>query len=432
MKIEVQSKKLIKPLAPTPKECQKHGLSFIDDLLFCEYFEVIFFYRSHGRMHEVDTLQRLRLLEGSLSKTLALFYPLAGRYVEDGLFIDCNDQAVEFIQAKVEGTLDELLHGDLDADLLKCLSEYPMKAANRPLVVVQANGFECGGLAIGVRFCHKIGDMSTMATFMNSCATTCRSGIHEVVPPKFELLSLFPVKEPAFMQWPRISLGKKLALSRLRFSSAALSRLKAASNASYSSDSVANNSQRSRVEVVFALICKALISIDWATKGLSSPFTISTAMNLREKVQWKIPTNACGNFIAQITIPFTVEERELDFNGRLNLIGNALRNAKMKYAAIADAGVLRSTVTDAMRDYFGLLAKGKENMILLGSWCRFPLYDGDFGWGKPDLVIDIGPPFRSVFLMDSPIDGGIDARITLNQDEMVLFKQNPDIAACTS
>ncbi|KAL3729958.1 hypothetical protein ACJRO7_027026 [Eucalyptus globulus] len=128
-------------------------------------------------MHEIHTLQRLLCLEESLSETLALFYPLANRYIEDGLFINCNDQGVE----------TQLLQGDLDLDLFNSLSKFPLPAPNTPLVIVQVNSFNCGGLAIGLSFSHKIGDMYTMATFMNSWATVCRSGIHEVVPLNFEL-----------------------------------------------------------------------------------------------------------------------------------------------------------------------------------------------------------------------------------------------------
>ncbi|XP_039173500.1 acetyl-CoA-benzylalcohol acetyltransferase-like [Eucalyptus grandis] len=244
--------------------------------------------------------------------------------------------------------------------------------------------------------------MYTMAMFMNSWATACRSGIQEVVPPNFELPSLFPVKEPALIQWPTLPFRKKFALARLKFSGQALSRMKAASDASDSSDSIANNSQRSRVEIVSALICKALITVDRVTKGLLRPFVCSTAINLRERVQLKTPMNACGNFFAQITTPLAVEETEPSFNGILNQLGNAHRNAKLKYA-------------DSRR-----------------CWCRFPLYDSDFGWGKPDMVSNSSPPLRSVGLVDSPVDGGIDAWITLNQDEMALFKQDPDIVDCTS
>ncbi|KAI6678368.1 hypothetical protein NL676_039164 [Syzygium grande] len=166
-------------------------------------------------MHESNTLQRLRLLEESLSETLALFYPLADCYVEDKLFMDCTDLGVEFIQAKVGGALEQLLQGVVDPDVLSCLSKFPLQAGNNPLAMVQAKEFDCGGLAIGLRFSHKIGDMYTMATIMNSWATTCRSGIHKVIPPNFELPSLFPMKEPAFRQWPTLPLRKKFALARL-------------------------------------------------------------------------------------------------------------------------------------------------------------------------------------------------------------------------
>ncbi|KAI6678383.1 hypothetical protein NL676_039179 [Syzygium grande] len=54
-----------------------------------------------------------------------IFYPLVGWFVEEGLFIDQNDQGVEFVHAKVNGQLNQLLEGDCNEDLLGRLFEFP-------------------------------------------------------------------------------------------------------------------------------------------------------------------------------------------------------------------------------------------------------------------------------------------------------------------
>ncbi|XP_039165176.1 acetyl-CoA-benzylalcohol acetyltransferase-like [Eucalyptus grandis] len=255
MKLEVQWKKLVKPSVPTPNNRQKLKLTSLDHLQMPIYIGVMFYYRDNAENPGVDISQRLLQMEESLSETLTLFYPMAGRYIEDdGCFIDCNDLGVEFIHAKVDGQIDKLLHGDPDIDLLQRLSKYPTDVAGNPLIVIQVNTFECGGLAISMRFTHKIGDMYTMAMFINSWATACRGNADAMVCPSFELSSLFPVKELAVpILSPRRIGNKELITSRLRFNADALSKLKALARDN-AKDSMANDSQPSRVEVVSALI----------------------------------------------------------------------------------------------------------------------------------------------------------------------------------
>ncbi|XP_056159266.1 acetyl-CoA-benzylalcohol acetyltransferase-like [Syzygium oleosum] len=157
--------------------------------------------------------------------------------------------------------------------------------------------FECGGLVISLRFCHKLGDMCTMATFMNSWATACRSGIHEVASPYFELSSLSPVKGSGVTLMPPLLAGVKLTMNRFLFSRAALSRLKLAGP---------KNVRISRVEVMSALLCKTFVTLDRAKHGRLRPLVICQNMNLRGRVNLPIPTNAFGNFYTKVNARHTM------------------------------------------------------------------------------------------------------------------------------
>ncbi|XP_048135601.1 acetyl-CoA-benzylalcohol acetyltransferase-like [Rhodamnia argentea] len=221
--------------------------------------------RQHCSISE-SILLLVLIASGATSSEASIFYPLAGWYVKEGLFIDCNDQGVELVRAKVTGQIDQLLQGEFDVDLLGRLSEFPLVLAGNPQVVIQVNMFECGGLVIGLGFTHKLGDMCTMATFMTSWSTTCWSRIHEVGSPYFELSSLFPVKGLVLTHWPPLHHGVKFTLNRFVFSGAALSRLKLGAT---------KNARILRVEV----------------------FVVCQSMNLRGRVNLPVPTNA----IDQIT-----------------------------------------------------------------------------------------------------------------------------------
>ncbi|KAI6678397.1 hypothetical protein NL676_039193 [Syzygium grande] len=214
----------------------------MDELQTPNYVGIIFYYRDNAENSGVDTLKRLRRMEESLSETLTIFYPMAGRYVEDhGCFIDCNDHGVEFVHAKVDARIDRIIHGEPDLDLLDRLSKFPTEVVGNPLVVIQANVFECGGLVIGLRISHKIGDMYTMAMFMNSWAAMCQGNMHKIVCPSFELSSIFPLEEPSCGSWPEPGIGnEKFVMSTFRFDGKAISKLKAQATAD-APDSIANN-----------------------------------------------------------------------------------------------------------------------------------------------------------------------------------------------
>ncbi|KAL3729942.1 hypothetical protein ACJRO7_027010 [Eucalyptus globulus] len=180
MQVQVQWKKLVKPLAPTPRYRKKLKLAPTNEIKVPFYVGTIFCYGDDAKNPGVDTLQKVNRREKSLSETLTLFYPMAGRYI--------------LAHARVNGQIDQLLHGDPDMDLIDRLSKFPTNVAGNPLVVIQVNTFECGGLVMGLRFTRKIGDVCTMAMLINSWAAACQGSTDSVVCPKFRVVNSAPDK----------------------------------------------------------------------------------------------------------------------------------------------------------------------------------------------------------------------------------------------
>ncbi|KAK3420670.1 hypothetical protein EUGRSUZ_G01529 [Eucalyptus grandis] len=423
MKVEIQWKKLVKPSVPTPSDQRKWKLTSIDELQMPNYVGVIFYYRDNAGNPGVDISQRLHQME---------------EYIEDddGCFIDCNDLGVEFVHAKVDGQIDQLLHRDPNMDLLEYLSQFPNNLVGNPLVVIQVNTFECGGIAIGLRSTHRISDIYTMAIFVNSWATACRGNVDVTVCPSFELSSLFPRKVSAVANWPppRIIGSKEFTMCRFRFSGDAVSKLRALARDD-AKDSMANNFQPSRVEVVSALISKALVKIDRGRQGEERPFAVCMAFNLRDKVKLNIPANSCGNFFSVISgqsAQPTVGKTNPEFNEMVNIIHNMISDAKTKYATIVNKEELCSAVGNSIAELVKVASSSEVFMISFSSWCRFGLYEIDFGWGRPVPVSNISLNLRSVILIDDEEGKGIDAWTTTTGDEMILLKQDPDILAFTS
>ncbi|KAK3420827.1 LOW QUALITY PROTEIN: hypothetical protein EUGRSUZ_G00511 [Eucalyptus grandis] len=407
MKVEIQWKKLVKPSVPTPSDQQKWKLT-------------------------------LHQMEDSLSKTLTLFYPMAGRYIEDddGCFIDCNDLGVDFVHAK---WMARLISFSIETPTWICsnyLSQFPNNLVGNPLVVIQVNTFECGGIAIGLRSTHRISDVYTMAIFVNSWATACRGNVDVTVCPSFELSSLFPMKVLAVANWPppRIIGSKEFTVSRFTFSGDAVSKLRALARDD-AKDSMGNNFQPSRVEVVSALISKALVKIDRCGQGEERPIAVYMTFNLRDKVKLKIPANSCGNFFSMISGRSdqpAASKRNPEFNEMVNIIHNMISDAKTKFASIVNKQEFCSTVGNSIAEFVKVASSSEVFTIPFSSWCRFGLYEIDFGWGRPVLVSNISLNLRSVFLIDDEEGKGIDAWTTTTGDEMILLKQDPDILAFTS
>ncbi|KAF8019576.1 hypothetical protein BT93_G0305 [Corymbia citriodora subsp. variegata] len=436
MKVEVQWKKLVRPSAPTPKNQQKWKLTSIDKLHPPIYMGIIFYYGDNAEKPSVDIRERLHQMEESLSKTLTLFYPMAGRYSEDdSCVIDCNDLGVEFIHAKVDGQIDQVLHGEPDMDLLDRLSEFPTNVVGNPLVVIQVNMFEGGGLVIGLRFTHKIGDLYTMAMFITSWAAACRGDTDATVYPSFHLSSLFPVKESVAHNLPPPRIGnEEFVLSRFRFSGNSLLKLKALARDD-ANDLMRNDSQPSRVEVVSALISRALVDIDRKKHGEQSTSVICMTLHLREKMNLAIPANSCGNLYAMMFArpdQNTATKSKLNFNGMVNVMRGMISDAKIKYSTVADREEFCSMAGDSLTKFTTMVSASEECLIPFTSWCRFGLYENDFGWGKPILISSTSPKFRSMILIEDEESGGINAWITLDKDEMILLKQDPEILAFTS
>ncbi|KAL0305104.1 UNVERIFIED_CONTAM: Vinorine synthase, partial [Sesamum angustifolium] len=74
------------------------------------YVPLIFFYQADELRGLISTnhTQICQQLKQSLSNTLTLFYPLAGR-IQDGSVVECNDAGAEFIEALVQAQLNDAL-----------------------------------------------------------------------------------------------------------------------------------------------------------------------------------------------------------------------------------------------------------------------------------------------------------------------------------
>ena len=77
--------------------------------------------------------------------------------------------------------------------------------------------------------------------------------------------------------------------------------------------------------------------------------------------------------------------------------------------------------------------KGEIESFRFTSLCRFPLYEADFGWGKPVWVGSGSLPFKNlVVFMDSGSNGRIEAWINLVEEDMGKFQEDKEFLSFVS
>ncbi|GJU76342.1 transferase, chloramphenicol acetyltransferase-like domain protein [Tanacetum coccineum] len=230
MNIEKQSSKLIRPFVPTPQTLRHYKISFIDELVpFINISAVLFFSPNSNAIPKF-----VSRLETSLEKSLTRFYPLAGRYVDKTQTIDCNDQGAEFIHAKVDIKMQDILAPGVDVKFVDEFiphKKFAVEQFTDPLLAIQVTMFKCGGVALGASTTHKIADASTLSTFLNEWAALNREENEiEFSGPGFNSPSLFPGRCYGPIPLPLIpdELSSKLYIrKKVSFSESEISILKA-------------------------------------------------------------------------------------------------------------------------------------------------------------------------------------------------------------
>nr|XP_027103215.1 vinorine synthase-like [Coffea arabica] len=196
--LEILSKEMIKPSSPTPHHLRNLQLSLLDQIVPSAYIPLIFFYNANQlQSSNKDHPKIAQILKQSLSNVLTQFYPLAGGLTSEISSVDCNDSGALFVEAQVHTTLSEVTEKPIMEELkqfvpLESNSRNAMDKPKTVVLAVQITFFDCGGIAVGVQISHKIADGTSLVTFLNSWAASCRGDDEHMLPPAFEWAKLFP------------------------------------------------------------------------------------------------------------------------------------------------------------------------------------------------------------------------------------------------
>lgn len=433
MKVHILSKELVKPSTPTPSNLRNYEISFTDELAPTINIPSILYYQSD---HSTDGASRCNMLKNSLEQALTPFYPFAGRYDKNNRLIDCNDQGVEFVTAGADCQLTELLGQGkkLETELINQFLPSDVQAADEitdPLLAVQVTVFECGGIALAVCFSHRIGDASTIIALVTGWVAACRGLDIAPLSPLFNTASFYPGRNlPRFkLAWTGEN-GTKSVTKMFVFNREAISTLRGRAKL----DKITTKRHPSRLQLVNAALLKALIGVDRVKYSYSRALFLIQTMNLRENASPTIPKQSFGNLWGLAPTKFIAGETEgKEFKDYADMLTDSVRDAVEEYTKMSlhEEDGHRKVINPFMESN-EIIGNSEVNCFLFTSWCRFPYYDADFGWGTPVWVSSASMPLKNVvILMDTKEGDGIEAWVYLEDKDMLIFEQDSDIAALT-
>lgn len=424
MKVQIMSRKFIKPSIPTPKNLCTYKLSCMDELNTTMNVVGILYYPSS------DNIRRVNNLEKSLAQILPQFYPFGGRYNKENHFVDCSDQGAEYVEAQVlDCALNEIILSGVEPMELNDLLPLEIGAADEatyPILSVQITKFKCGGTAIGICISHRIVDACSFGTFVSAWAKASLGDKSEPIRPKFDSQFYLPGENSAFGS-TRSTKDTSTVTKRILFDREAIQTLR---------DRVSNNDRPpSRVVVVSSFLADALLRSDRAKHVQPRACVIMQEVNIRERTVPPLSKYSCGNLVLLTTVECSADEsKSMDFESFVPLLGN---NAKKAVSDCANILFNSENGHNILVDYYlGANEKLNEsgiNGLRFTDWSKFKFYEADFGFGKPIWTSVANIPIRNlVMLMNTKNNDGIEAWVHLLAEDMAYFEQDKEIKKLTT
>ena len=424
MKLEVEaiSQDTVKPSFPTPPHLHHYQLSFLDQLQPLVFMPLVHFYPKYSDTNLTNTEQSDRIKK-SLSDALTRFYVLAGR-VKDNLYVDCNDEGVPYVEAKANCKLSEFLEDPIPGELNKFLP-FELDEVKELPAAVQVTFFNCGGLVIGVLVSHRIIDALSFILFLNSWAAIAR-GHGNIVTPPMDSATLFPPQELSGLNM-NIGITKdNIVTKRFVFDASAIGSIRE----KYSSDDKSIEYPRpTRVEALSAFIWSRFMASTQSKPDPNKIYKIVHALNLRTRADPPLSFDYFGN-ITRFAMSVPSRDTEEGFYGIIKPMREAIQKIDGDFVKMLQQG---DVYLKYMKENLSNFVKGELVTLSFTSLCRFPLYEVDFGWGKPAWVTSAKFTFKNLItFIDAKSGDGIEVWINLKAEDMAKFETDNELLAFVS
>ncbi|XP_010907772.2 LOW QUALITY PROTEIN: limonoid 21-O-acetyltransferse [Elaeis guineensis] len=415
--VQIISKETIKPSSPTPQNLHSLPLSLLDQIAPQIYSHILLFYSKNPP-------QTLIQLKSSLSKTLTHFYPLGGRIKaskdDNTLYVECNDDGVEFIHAQTNAELDSVL---LQPPIDQFNELLPIKASNfrygDPLLAVQLTWFKPHGFVLGFSISHLIADGASMAMFLNRWADVAR-GLELHPAPRFDSMAAFPPRPQFTTNQARSKRAVNLLdYKEVRDEPRAIARLRGGGG--YDNGRV---HAPTRIEALSALVLRCLVRARGeAARGKRA--VAAHSVNLRRRLSPPLSDESFGNLWISVAAVGKLVGDGCDDGSGQGVLEEALRNGVRE----VDEEYVRRKAEERWlgRDGMDGVVEGDSEVWIFSSWCRMPWYKTDFGWGEPEWVgCGISDMKDVCILIDTKDGDGMEVWLWLRAEEMERVERDPE------
>ena len=414
-------KKMVTILASytvTPNQETPKGtlwLSDSDQAWRWSHTPLIYTYKGGGKPH-YDVTQRMR---DSLGEILVHYYPLASRlsWIEGGrLKLDCNTKGAILLEAESTKALAE--YGDFSPkepikELIPAV-DYSQPIEELPLLLVQVTRFDDdeGGVAIGVAVSHPLCDGLATTRFINSWAKLARGdalGPDEM--PFLDRTVLKPSLPPSAPRFDHpelkpmpLKLGstdniaeqkKKTTFALLKLTPEQVETLKKRANNEQSQCQKQGSRPYSRYEAISAHIWRCASKARELDED--QPTVVKFNVDIRNRLNPPLPQNYFGNALAATVTPICcaggIISKPLSYAAQkireaVEKLANEYMISQLDFIASQERmDPIRTPYFERGEHRPDVLFFGNPNLIL-GSWMSMPVYEADFGWGRP---VHFGP-----------------------------------------
>ncbi|PIA29961.1 hypothetical protein AQUCO_05800207v1 [Aquilegia coerulea] len=382
MRITVIEETIVKPIEETPHESLWTPNT---DQLFNCLVPSVYFYKPN----KTSDFFSCNVLKYALSKVLVPFYPIAGRLKrnkEGRVEIDCNGEGALFVEAETDSVVDDL--GDF-------------------VPTEEVTYFKCGGGSVGVLVEHSMVDGTSGTYFTNSWARIARGLDIKILP--FVDRTLLRSRDPPTPSFRHVEFESSPAMlsqgrnpfcvAMFKLSCNQINLLKA-----QCTDDESGSVRFSSFEVIASHVWRCL----GKARGVhdDEELKIQIAIDGRSRLRPQLPSEYFGNAIFNVKPMATAGE----------LVSKPLIDIYLKSAL---------DYLEIQPDLLSVLPPLRCPDMAFSTWCSMPIYEADFGWGRPAFV-GLGNILVEglAYLLPSPImDGSRLLVISPKPDHMVLFKK---------
>ncbi|KAL8149627.1 shikimate O-hydroxycinnamoyltransferase-like [Apium graveolens] len=426
MKITVKESSMVYPSKPTPSK--KLWNSNLDLVVAKIHILTVYFYKPNGACNFFES----RILRESLSNVLVCFFPMAGRLSKDEkgrVEIDCNARGALFVDAEAEFTsLDDFGDFRPSHELRRLVPavDYSGDVSSYPLVVAQMTRFKCGGVCLGLGIHHTLADGLAGLHFINTWSDVAR-GLSVAMPPFIDR-TLLRARDPPTPTFDHVEYHSPPSLNTRKNSSTnnvSTTVLKLTLDQLNKLKSSAKTDGNSKDHSTYEILAAHLWRCATKARGLSDDqmTKLFVATDGRSRLCPPLPPGYVGNVVFTATPLSAAGALTLEpLTDSCNRIHNCL--AKM------DNEYLRSALDHLqLQPDLSALVRGPQYFanpnLNINSWVRLPIYDSDFGWGRP---IHMGPASilyeGTIYILPSPKnDRSMTLSVCLEASHIELFKK---------